>query len=312
MRYAFWKCRFYFSRHPAVQHVGFGDGEHPAFYQKFRIVLLEFVKQDFISLPYVVRIRRNHEQKYRIPFNMPQEPQSDSFPFVSSFYYTGNVRHYEGFVIPVAYYTEIRLECSESIVGYFRLCCSDSGQQGRFSCIRESYQTHVCQDFQFEDEPSFTSRFAWLGITRRLVGGGLEIVVPQSSPAAFDQYFLLSRLNQFTQDFTAFSVFGNRAQRNVEYDVSSVLAFAELSASGPSVLGPYMFAVFKVDQGPELRVCPENDMSSSTSVTSVRASFRNVFFPAQMHRTCAPVSGSAEYLHIVYEIAVSHLGYMVS
>ena len=43
-----------------------------------------------------------------------------------------------------------------------------------------------------------------------------------------------------------------------------------------------------------------------------RAAFRDIFLPAQMHRTCASVSGSAEYLHIVDEIAFSHWKFLYS
>ena len=77
----------------------------------------------------------------------------------------------------------------------------------------------------------------------------------------------------------------------------------EAAASGSSVLRLDMLAVFQMNKSPVLRVSTENDMASTASVSPVRTALGYIFFPAQMSGAVAPVSRSAEYLHVVYEIA---------
>ena len=80
----------------------------------------------------------------------------------------------------------------------------------------------------------------------------------------------------------------------------------ELTASCTSMLSHDVLAVLEVDEGPELRVCPEDDVSSPSAVASVRTSLRNILLTPHVGGTCATVTGTAIYLYIVYEIAVCH------
>ena len=76
----------------------------------------------------------------------------------------------------------------------------------------------------------------------------------------------------------------------------------ELSAAGTAVLGHDMLAVFQVDQSPELRIRPQDDVASTSSVSSVGTTLRDVFLPPHMRRTRAAITRTAIYLYIVYEI----------
>ena len=67
-----------------------------------------------------------------------------------------------------------------------------------------------------------------------------------------------------------------------------------------------VLAVFQMDKSPELWIRPEDDMSSASSVTSVRSSLRYIFGSVQMCGTCTSVPGSTVYLYVVYEIRIGH------
>ena len=67
-----------------------------------------------------------------------------------------------------------------------------------------------------------------------------------------------------------------------------------------------VLAVFEVDQSPVLRIAPEDDVASTASVASVGSALGNVLLAPQMRGSVSSVPRSAEYLHVVYEIAVWH------
>ena len=74
-----------------------------------------------------------------------------------------------------------------------------------------------------------------------------------------------------------------------------------------AVLSLDVLAVFKVDEGPELRVGAEDDVAAPAPVTSVGPALRDVFSPVKVRRSSAAVPGCAEYLYVIYEVAVCHI-----
>ena len=149
-------------------------------------------------------------------------------------------------------------------------------------------------------------------ISRSLVCSGFEVVVSKSSASSFYQYPFFARFEKFEQHFSGFRIFRYRTYRDIQVNVLSVFTLAQLSASCTSMFSLDVLAVFQMDKSPELWIRPEDDMSSSSTVTSVRSSLRYIFGSVQMCRTCTSVSGSTVYLHIVYEIAVWHMSLSIN
>jgi hypothetical protein len=74
-----------------------------------------------------------------------------------------------------------------------------------------------------------------------------------------------------------------------------------------SVTGLKMFLELKMDQGPQVFVPFDYDMTSSTTITSIRAAFGHIFFATQVCRTLPPVSGSNVHLYIIDKISFGHM-----
>ena len=73
-----------------------------------------------------------------------------------------------------------------------------------------------------------------------------------------------------------------------------------------AILGKNVLAVFEVYECPVLGLIFEYYMSSLATVSPVRSSLRDILRTVEMHRTRSAVSRPAEYLYVVYEIAVCH------
>jgi len=67
-----------------------------------------------------------------------------------------------------------------------------------------------------------------------------------------------------------------------------------------------MLAILKMNKGPELGIGSQDDVPTPASVASVGSALGDILSPVEMHRSRATVSGCAEDLDVVYEIAVCH------
>jgi hypothetical protein len=65
-----------------------------------------------------------------------------------------------------------------------------------------------------------------------------------------------------------------------------------------------MFAVFQVEQGPELAVSLEDDVAATAAIASVRASLGIVLAAEEMYRSRPSVSGAETNFDVVYKVLV--------
>lgn len=49
-------------------------------------------------------------------------------------------------------------------------------------------------------------------------------------------------------------------------------------------------------------------MSSATTVTTVRTTFRYIFCTMEMTRAGTALTGTAQHLYVIYEVGISHIG----
>ena len=216
---------------------------------------------------------------------MAEESHSDALALVRTLDDTRDIGHHERLVVIVAYDTEVRLESSERIVSNFRTSSGNCREQGRLTCIREAHKSHVSEQLELEDEPAFLVWLARLRVARCLVGRCLEVVVSETSAAALHEDPLLMRLHELEKDLAGLSVLCNSSERHVQIYVRAILAVLQLAAAGSAVLGHDVLAVFQMDECPELRIGPEDDMSASSAVSTVRSTLRNILLPPHVRRT---------------------------
>ena len=48
-------------------------------------------------------------------------------------------------------------------------------------------------------------------------------------------------------------------------------------------------------------------MSSATTVTTVRTTFRYIFCTMEMTRAGTALTGTAQHLYVIYEVGISHM-----
>ena len=139
-------------------------------------------------------------------------------------------------------------------------------------------------------------------IARGLVGGTLEVVVAQSSSAAFGNNHLLAFFCHFAEYLARFSIFADTSQRHLENLVLAGAAGAKVFAAVLSVFGEDMLGVFQVEEGPPLRGSAKDNVAAASAVTTVGTGFGVVFHPQQVRTSRAALAASDKYLDVVYKV----------
>ena len=103
-----------------VQQVAFRDGQDTVLVEHFRVELLQFIEQDLILLPDVVRIARHHEEQQGVALDMAEEPQSEPLPLACPFDDSRNIRHHETLAVTIADDAQRRFHGGKRIVGDLR------------------------------------------------------------------------------------------------------------------------------------------------------------------------------------------------
>jgi hypothetical protein len=70
--------------------------------------------------------------------------------------------------------------------------------------------------------------------------------------------------------------------------------------------GKGMTVVAQVEQGPIVAVATEDDMSATTTITTVGTTIRVVLDAAHVGATTATLARAAVYLYVIYKIGFSH------
>src|SRR4029450_14031016 len=97
--------------------------------------------------------------------------------------------------------SEMGSQRREWVRGDLGMRVRDARDQGRLARIWESYQSPVCQELQFDIQPSFLAVRTLVGAARRLVRGGGEPRVAASAPSAMRRHELVAGMLEIGQHF---------------------------------------------------------------------------------------------------------------
>jgi hypothetical protein len=109
--------------------------------------------------------------------------------------------------------------------------------------------------------------------------------IPQPASASLHQDVLFAMGNHLYKEVSCFGVAGNGSQRHFDGDILAVFACLVRFRPIMTMTGKNVLPVSEVQQGPQVAIATQDDMTSASSVTSVRSAFGDEFLPAQMCRT---------------------------
>ena len=122
------------------------------------------------------------------PLNMPEKLISKACAFRSPLNQSRNIRNDKTTASLQVYNSQIWIQSSKMIVGYFGICIADSGEQRGFSHIGETDESHIGDNLQLQPYLQLLSRLTWLGVFGHLHGrrGKIHISLSATSPLQND------------------------------------------------------------------------------------------------------------------------------
>ena len=205
-------------------------------------------------------------------------------------------------MVTITYDTQVRLQCRERIVRNLRLSRRYDRKQSRLSGIRKTYQPHICQQLQLQDDFAFLSRFARLSITGSLVGRCLEMPVALSATTTFQQHNFLSVFGHVADIFAGFGIIYYSSARHFDHPVFTVFPETALGTTAFAVRCHDMTFELQMQEGPVIPIATKIHMASSPSVASVGASFRNIFLTTKVRGPSSALSRAAIDLYVIYKV----------
>ena len=206
--------------------------------------------------------------------------------------------------------TEIWFQCGKCVVCNLRFCSRNNRQKSTLACIRETYQTHICQDLQFENKSTFCALLARLRVAWSLICSGAEVPVTQTSTTTFQKNELLTMFGDLSYNFGASfaclligeNLLRYRAERYGDNNILCIFTVRASARATFAIFGKLVTLIFEVNECPILLVALQDYRATLTAIATIGTTKGDKLLTAKVSRACSSVSGTGKYLYIVYEI----------
>ena len=229
-----------------------------------------------------------HEQAAAL--DMAQKIVAQADPLARPLDHAGDIRHDERGLGSRPHHPQHGSQGGKGIVGDLGLGFADDRDEGGLAHVREAYQPHVGQQFEFQAEFQRLTRHARFGKPGHLPRRGGEMGVAPATPPAFGRDEGLVRRNVGDQP-SGLVVVKQGAAGHLNHAVRPGPAEA---AVRPAVL-PRFRGVFplipEIRQGIQAVVGHEYHVAAPAAVAPVRPACRDIFLPAEAHRPVATAAG---------------------
>ena len=176
------------------------------------------------------------------------------------------------------------------VIGDFRLCRTNHGDQRRLADVRKSHQSDIREELELHGDLERLAREAGLCETRNLPGGGGKMLVALAAAPAVCEDMRLT-VGHIRHDASGLGVADQRAARYLDDQILGVFAAAPSAFAVFSARRRVFSLVTEVSQRAEVGIRLKDDIAASAAVAAVRSSCRDVLFAVKRYRAVAAVAG---------------------
>ena len=189
----------------------------------------------------------------------------------------------------------------EGIVGDFGRGFGEPAEQSGFARVGQADESHVRNQFEFEDHVAFFAGFAGFGFAGGLVGGGGEAFVALAAFAALGDDDGFPAFGQILEQMPAVGIADQSARRHADDGIFPAAAGSEIAFAVPAPLGFPMFMAHDVREAADVFIRDHNHAAAPSAVAAVGTAARHVGFPAKAHAAVAAVTRFTIYRHAIYK-----------
>ena len=211
---------------------------------------------------------------------MTQEVVTQSHAVTCALDQSGDICHDKGLFLCHTHHAQHRGQGGEVIVGDLGLCGADHGDQRGFSHVGESYQSHVCQQFQLQCDIERLTGKARRCETRNLPGRGGEVDIALAASAALCQDLRLVR-GEVCHDPAGLCLPDDRTTWHTDHQIRCALSGAVSRTAVFAPLGGVLSLIAEVDQCGKVIIHLKDHIAAFSAVAAVRAACRHILFPME-------------------------------
>ena len=229
-------------------------------------------------------------QQHAAAFKVLQEANTEACAFRCTFDKPRNIGDNEALLVIHTHNAKARHQRGKRIIGHFRLRRRNGANEGRFTGIRHTQHPDVCQQHQLQLQIALVARCPHRFLTRSTVDGRFETGVAQTVPAAFSDHQTLTMLSHIAHDFAGALIDNTGPYRHFDRHVFTTFTGTVATLAILSTLSAEGFFKTVIDQGVQVFVRFQPDITTITTVAAVRAASRDIFFTAEANATIAAIT----------------------
>src|SRR3989338_6964294 len=230
-------------------------------------------------------------KKNACAFNVAQELMSQTGPLMGPFNQSRDVGHR---IAPFAIQKnnpQLGLSGGKGIGRNFGVGTGNDGEEGGFAGIGSPHQSHIGEQLELKADLFFLALFSRFGMSRGLMGGCCEVHIATTASSSLGHNdTLFGTIKVLDQEVVGLVV--DKGSHGDFYDEilagDPVQLFA-LAVSTPG--GLEVATVSVVQEGEEIGIGLDDDVSAPSSIPAIRSSTGDVFFPPKGTTALAPIAG---------------------
>ena len=224
--------------------------------------------------------------------NVTKEIVSESVTRTRTFDEARNIRDDQATIARKFSKAELWLERREGICGDLGICTTHCLEHRGLACVRQSHQTDVCDEFEFNVERALNRFSRRMRFVRRLIRAGLEVRVAETALAAWCNDNFLIRFCDVRDKVARRRINNHTAKRDANAEVRRILSVTAFSTALFAVLRKVMRLECELNERVEVGIADENDIATTSAVTTIGTRIRTILLAEQTHDAYATETGS--------------------
>ena len=213
---------------------------------------------------------------------------------------TGDVGDDELKVVLESDDTEVRFKSCEGVIGNLGLGGRDPGDERRLTHIGKADEGHIGHQLEFEIEPLFLAHLTLFGEGRSSPDIRKEPGIALAAASSGCRHPAIAVMDQIGQHL-AVEVVDHGALRDINDQIVSTGSVLLLSLPVHSTLGTAVRMVLKCQQGRDVAVGDEPDISAFAAISAIRTALGNMGFSSERHAARTAVAALDIQLALVDE-----------
>ena len=215
---------------------------------------------------------------------------AQAYTLMRTFNQTGDICQHKAALLIQTYHAQNRGQRCKMVGSNFGAGSAHLCDNAGLAYTGVTYKANVSQQLQLQLQPTVFAGFALFGKGRCTVGAGNIAGIALAAAAAFSSRISLAVLNKVCHNSAGCIITYQSTHRHLnEYGISAYTG-AVFGTALTAALGNIFSLVTEVNQGIEIFVRNQDNITAATAVTTVRATLFYKFFSAEAAHAVAAIA----------------------